>query len=156
MLSTATLFSSNQKPTFPRENPKNNSLKILCGQILKRLFFWFLLEKMEKDCFGGNNQLFPRKKMVLVRKTNFFLFGKTKKQNKNIFWETLRPDSKKMVFWFSLGKGGFPAQNHLFPGKKLVFLPKTIFFPGKSWFSFPKPSFFQTKSWFSCPKPAFF
>ena len=66
--------------------------------------------------------VFPRKKMVLDRKTifldgfgqenqgrktNFFL-GKTKKNKKNIFWETMRPDSKKMVFfWFSLGKSWF-------------------------------------------------
>ena len=67
-----------------------------------------------KDSFGQENQLFPRKKMVLGRKTNFFL-GKTKK---TIFWETMRPNSKKMVFL-------------VFPRKKLVFLPKTIFFLGK-------------------------
>ena len=55
--------------------------------------------------------------MVLDRKTNFFL-GKTKK---TIFWETIWPNSKKMVFW-------------VFPRKKLVFCLKTIFSQGKSWF----------------------
>ena len=34
--------------------------------------------KTEKDGFRVENQLFPRKKMVLGKKTNFFL-GKTKK-----------------------------------------------------------------------------
>ena len=62
--------------------------------------------------------------MVLGRKTNFFL-GKTKK---TIFLEFGRIVSQKMVFL-------------VFPRKKLVFLPKTIFFLGKSWFSCPKPSF---------------
>ena len=44
----------------------------------------------------------------------------------------------------------------VFPRKKLVFLPQTIFFLGKSWFSCPKPIFFLGKKWFSCPKPFFF
>ena len=66
--------------------------------------------------------------MVLGRKTNFFL-GKTKK--KTIFLEFGRIVSQKMVFFVFL----------VFPRKKLVFLPKTIFFLGKSWFSCPKPSF---------------
>ena len=70
--------------------------------------------------------------MVLDRKTNFFLGQKNqlfpRKNQRTIFWETMRPNSKKIVFF------GFPR-------KKLVFLPKTIFFLGKSWFSCPKPSF---------------
>ena len=86
--------------------------------------------------------------MVLGRKTNFFL-GKTKK---TIFWETMRPNSKKMVFFgFPQEKIGFSAQNHLFPRKKLVFLPKTIFCLGKSWFSAQNHLFPR----FSCPKPSF-
>ena len=78
----------------------------------------------EKDGLGMKNQFFPREKMVLARKTIFFL-GKTKK---NIFLVSGRIVSQKMVFLF-------------FPRKKLVCLPKTIFFLGKSWLSCPKPSF---------------
>ena len=81
-----------------------------------------------KNGSGPKNQLFPRKKMVLDRKTNFFL-GKTKKnQKKNIFWETIWPNSKKMVFL-------------VFPRKKLVFGGKTNFFLGKRWFLTKKPTF---------------
>ena len=65
--------------------------------------------------------------MVLGRKTNFFL-GKTKK---TIFLEFGRIVSQKIVFLVFL----------VFPRKKLVFLPKTIFFLGKSWLSCPKPFF---------------
>ena len=53
----------------------------------------------------------------------------------------MRPDTKKIVFWFSLGKKmvfhaktifflgkiGFSRPNHLFPRKRLVCLSKTIF-----------------------------
>ena len=38
----------NPKPTFPRENPKNQkkpSFETLCGQTPKRWFFWFSLGK---------------------------------------------------------------------------------------------------------------
>ena len=89
---------------------------------------WFWTGKptfsSEKDGLGVKNQLFPRKKMVLARKTIFFL-GETKK---TIFLVSGRVVSQPMVFL-------------VFPRKKLVFLPKTIFFLGKSWFSCPKPSF---------------
>ena len=82
--------------------------------------------------------------MVLGRKTNCFL-GKTKKTKKNkktIFWETMWPNSKKIVFLvFPQEKVGFSAQNHLFPRKKLVLDRKTIFFLGKSWFWTEKPTF---------------
>ena len=77
------------------------------------------------------SQLFPRKNLVLGCKTNFFL-GKSwflaknqlfprkkkKKQTKNIFWETIRPNSRKIVFL-------------VFPGKKL----------GKRWFWTKKQTF---------------
>ena len=46
----------NQKPTFPRENQKNHLLRHYAA-------------RHQKDGFFG----FPRKKMVLDRKTNFFL-----------------------------------------------------------------------------------
>ena len=78
---------------------------------------------------GRKNQLCPRKKMVLGRKTNFFL-GKTKK---TIFLEFGRIVSQKVVFLvFPRKKLVFSAQNHLFPRKKLVFLSKTIFFLRKT------------------------
>ena len=68
--STATLCPPNQKPTFPRENQKNQ---------------------------------------------------------KNIFWDTMRPNSKKMVF--------------LVFRKKMVLDRKTNFFLGKRWFWTGKPTF---------------
>ena len=59
----------------------------------KIVFFGF---PSEKDGLGKENQLFPRTKMVLGRKTNFFL-GKTKKNpKKKHLFETL--DSKKIAF----------------------------------------------------------
>ena len=72
--------------------------------------------------------------MGLERKTNFFL-GKT------MFCETIRLDSKKMVFWFSLGKNGFGQENQLFPRKKIVLGRKTNLFLGKKWFWREKPTF---------------
>ena len=65
--------------------------------------------------------------MVLDRKTNIFL-GKAKKtKKKNIFLETLWPNSTKMVFL-------------VFPRKKLVFGGKTNFLLGKRWFWTKKPT----------------
>ena len=56
--STAALYPPNPKPTLPRENQKKQktkktSFETLCGQTPKRCFFF----------------VFPRKKMVLDRKT---------------------------------------------------------------------------------------
>ena len=78
----------------------------------KMVFLVFPRKKMVLD---GKTNFFPRKKMVLDRKTNFFLgkkmvldrkthffLGKTQKTKKNILWETMRPNSKKMFFF------GFP------------------------------------------------
>ena len=58
--------------------------------------------------FGQENHLFPRKNLVFLSKTIFFL-GKTKK---TIFLKFGRIVSQKMFFffcffWFSLGKVGF-------------------------------------------------
>ena len=50
-------------------------------------------------CFGQENQLFPRKKIVLGRKTNFFL-GKTKKKQKTSFETLCGQTPKKMFFCF--------------------------------------------------------
>ena len=98
---------------------------------------------------------FPRKKMVLDRKTNFFVgkrwfwrekptffLGKTKKNH--LLGDYAAKVQKAVFFWFSLGKRWFWTgkqtfswekdgfgQNLLFPRKKLVFRPKTIFFLGK-------------------------
>ena len=84
----------------------------------------------ETDGFGKENQCFPRE---------------NQKTKTTIFWETMWRKSKEV---------GFPTQNHLFPRKKLVFLPKTIFpifflgipaqnhfFLGKRWFWVGKPIF---------------
>ena len=54
--STAALYPPNPKPTLPRENQKNHLLRHYAA-------------KLQKDGF----LVFPRKKMVLDRKTNFFL-----------------------------------------------------------------------------------
>ena len=77
-------------------------------------------------CFGQENQLFPRKKIVLGRKTNFFL-GKTKKNKKHLLRHYAARLQKKCFF--------------VFPRKKMVLDRKTNFFLGKSWFFCPKPSF---------------
>ena len=101
------------------------------------------------------NQLLPRKKMVLGRKTNFFR-GTTRKTKKK---HTMRPDSKKMVFLvfprkklvldrktnFFLGKDGFGMKNQLFPRKRWFGVENqlfpTNFFLGKRWFWAEKPTF---------------
>ena len=120
--------------------------------------------------------VFPRQKMVLGRKTNVFL-GKNGFGVKNQFFprkkigkeNQLLQNQKQHFFW-----GNNTAKVHkdvLFGfsvGKKLVFLPKTIFFLGKSWLFCPKPFLPRKKlvfhaktivcpgkSWFSCPKPSF-
>ena len=129
----------------------------LYGQTPKIVFFvfpnkkdWFSVQKR----FGPKTQLFPRKnfgfwaekqtfsrkqvvlvlqkpaiykeKTVLGRTTNFFL-GKTKK--KTCFWSLAgRIASQRWFCWFL---GGLSVQSHLFPRKRLIFLPKTIFFLGK-------------------------
>ena len=65
----------NPKPTFPRENPKNQkkpSFETLCGQTPKRWFFLvFCLRK--KMVLGRKTNFFLGKRLVLGRKTNFFL-----------------------------------------------------------------------------------
>ena len=64
--------------------------------------------------------------MVLGRKANFLLV----KTKKTIILVSSRIVSQRMFFW-------------VFPWKKFVFLPKTIFFLGNSWFFTPKPSFLR-------------
>ena len=59
-----------------------------------------------------------RQHCALPIKNELFL-GKTKKNKKNIFWDTLRPDSKKMVFCL---------------GKNMVLDRKTNFFLRKNGF----------------------
>ena len=74
-------------------------------------------------------QLFPRKKMVLGRKTIFFL-GKTKK--KHLLRHYAARHQKDVFFGFSLGKDGFGQEKQLFPRKKMVLGRKTNFFLGKT------------------------
>ena len=125
----------------------------------------------------GGKTISPRTKMVLGRKTNFFLSKKNGFGVKNQFF---------------LGKNGFGQKNQLFPKKKwfwagkpifsyrkpkktifvnfgrivskkcvflvlqkLVFLAKTIFSPGKKWFFTPKP-FFPRRKLVFLPKTIFF
>ena len=57
--STAALYPPNPKPTLPRENQKNQ----------KKHLLRHYAAKLQKDGF----LVFPRKKMVLDKKTNFFL-----------------------------------------------------------------------------------
>ena len=64
--------------------------------------------KLQKDGF----LVFPRKKLVFLPKTIFFL-----------------------------GKVGFGQKNYLFPRKTLVLDRKTNFFLGKRWFWAEKPTF---------------
>ena len=73
--------------------------------------------------FGQRNQLFPRKKMVLGRKTSFFS-GKTKKPS---FGKLCGQTPKRFFFGF--------------PRKKMVLGRKTNFFLGKRWFWAEKPTF---------------
>ena len=70
-----------------------------------------------KMVLAWKNQPFPRKKMVLGRKNQLFPM---ENQN-NIFWETMRPKSTKMFFFFLV-----------FPFEKMVFL-----------FSCPKPFLYR-------------
>ena len=53
--------------------------------------------------------------------TRYSFLGKTKKAKKQIFGETLRPDSKRWFLGFSPGKSVFSAQSHFC----MVFAPKT-------------------------------
>ena len=114
---------------FPSESQK--TIFLVSGRIVSQKMVWVFLVFPRKKLvflsrtifflskfgFPVQNHLFPRKKLVFLSKTIFFL-GKTKK---TIFLVSGRIVSQKMVF--------------------LVFLPKTIFFLGKSWFFTPKPPF---------------
>ena len=55
-----------------------------------------------KRGYGMENQHFPTKNMVLDQKTN-------------MFWETIWPDARKKLVFFSQGKVGFGVKNQLFP-----------------------------------------
>ena len=88
------------------------------------------------------NQLFPRKKMVLGRKTNFFLGKTTKKQKKHLLGHYAARHQKD----------GFLV----FPRKKMVLDRKTNFFLGKRWFWTGKTNFFLGKRWFWAEKTNFF
>ena len=105
----------NTKLTFQKNAPVNSfrldvsthSTATLCSSIQKptarRLF-----QVRRENALNGNAVLFQSD-------TNLFL-GKTEKTKQNIFWEILRPDSKKMFFVFTK-KVGFRKKNQRFPGK---------------------------------------
>ena len=79
---------SQSKSNFPKgkpRTPKNHLLRHYAAKFSKDVFWVFI----GKRWFWRENQLFPRKKMVLGRKTNFFL-GKR---------------------WFWTGKPIFPREN---------------------------------------------
>ena len=125
---------------FPRENQKNHLFGVWPHSVSKIFFFWFFwffprkklvflsrtIFFLGKSLFSCPKPSFPRKKLVFLSETIFFL-GKTEK---TIFLVSGRIASQKMVFLVCL------------------------VFPRKSWFSFPKPSF-PRKSWFFTPKPPF-
>ena len=67
------LFQLKTNFPFPRENQLKQTKNLQPNS--QKMFLGFLLRK---DGFGVKNRLFPRKKMVLGRKTNFFQ-GKTQK-----------------------------------------------------------------------------
>ena len=133
-----------------KRNPKNHLLGNYAAKLTKRWVFWFSLGK--RWFWAAQNQLFPRKKMVFLPKTIFFLgkrwffwqktnffLGKNKKPKKKKKHLLGNYAQNHLVF---LGKSWFwAAQNQLFPRKKMVFLPQTIFLLGKSWIFCPKPSF---------------
>ena len=87
-----------------------------------------------KGGFGVKNQLFPRKKMVLGRKTNFFL-GPS--------FETLCGQTPKRWFFlvFPRIKMVWDRKTNFFR-KKMVFGRKTNFFLGKT--KKTKKKFFET------------
>ena len=60
-----------------------------------------LVQVRREHALNGNTVLFQST-------ANFFL------RKKNMFWETIRPNSTKMVFWFSLGKNFFSAEKPTF------------------------------------------
>ena len=131
---------------------------------------------------GRKNQLFPRKKMVLGRKTTIFFPRKKmvlgrknqlfpeKATKKKSFRKLCGQTPKGWFFWFSLGKRWFWAEKtNFFLGKtkKTIFLESGrivyhfwfFVFPRKKLVflpkTLPKTMFFVGKSWFFCPKPSF-
>ena len=106
---------------------------LLC--LPKTIFFlgkrWCFCPKPGKSWFSWQNHLFPRENQKAI----ILESGRIVSQ-KNVFLGFLVFPRKKLVFLpktiFILGKSWFFTPNHLFPRKKLVFLSKTIFFPGKA------------------------
>ena len=76
----------------------------------KMVFFGFFGFSQEKVGFSAQNHLFPRKKLVFLSKTIFFV-GKTKK---TIFLKFGRIVSQKMVFLVFLV---FPRQSWFWIGR---------------------------------------
>ena len=123
--------------------------RIVSQKMFFLFFFGFSWEKvgflpktfvfLGQSWFSCPKPSFPRKKIVFLSKTIFFLRKKLVFPSKTIFFQgktqktiflvSDRIVSQKMVFFgFPYEKVGFPSQNHFFPGKKLVFHAKTTFF----------------------------
>ena len=100
----------------------------------KMVFFVFL---KEKHGFGQENQLFPGKKMVLDRKTNFFRGKRWFRHEKPTFPRKKMVLARKTIFFLGKPKKNIFLVSGRIVSQKMVFL----FFPKKSWFAFPKPSF---------------
>ena len=127
--------------------PKNNLF--LSGRIVSQKMVFLVL---------------PRKKLVFLPKTIFFLMKKLVFHAQTIFclgkgWFSCPKPSflgktKKTTFLVS---GRIVSQKIVFlvfPRKKLVFLPKTIFFQGKGG-CLRQTNFFPEKSRYFTPRPSF-
>ena len=143
----------------------------LYGQSPNRLCFCFAWDKVG---FSHRNQLFPRKRLVLLPKTTFcqdkldFRF-KTISSSKNMLFSAqsqLYPRKKQTWFaslavefptrsfcslGFSIEKVCFQVQNHLCPRKKVVLRPETNLLLRKSVYFTPKAKLLQAESvYFIC------
>ena len=108
---------------------KKASFETLCGQTPQRWFFWF---SPGKNGFGQENQLFPRKKMVLDNQLFPRENQKNKKKQKHHLRHYATRHQKDGFLVFSREKDGFGQENQLFPRTKMVLGRKTIFFLGKT------------------------
>ena len=100
------------KPAFPA-GPDSVSLEDCQNPThMSRERPWQIVQVRREHALNGNTVLFQSR-------TNFFL-GNQQTQN-TIFWETIRPNSKKDCYL-------------VFPRKRLVFGATSTFFLGKRWF----------------------
>ena len=122
--------------------------RIVSQKMFFLFFFGFSWEKvgflpktfvfLGQSWFSCPKPSFPRKKIVFLSKTIFFLRKKLVFPSKTIFFQG---KTQKTIFLVSDRIVSQKMVFLVFPMKKLVFLPKSIFFLGKSWFFTPKPPF---------------